>query len=282
MHVCTKLSLTLLTSATLSVAAHATDFERTLSVPGQADLYVSDGSGRVHIYPGSDSEIHVKAHIHAGWNAGGDIEDRMRRIAQNPPIRQSGKEVRIGDVSPEDRQLYNNISIEYEISAPRSAALNLHTGSGELEVDNVGRFLKADTGSGSVRAHGIAGPADLHTGSGDVELQQAAQGEVRVVTGSGSIRINGLSGALSAHTGSGDIEANGTMAGPAKLQTGSGSIRAHIGHDAHYTVDATTGSGTIRVAGMKTDDSHHHLSAPINGGGLSLEAHTGSGDIEIN
>ncbi len=278
----TKLSLTLLASSVLSITAYAADFDRSLAVPAQADLYVSDGAGRVHIYPGSDSEIHIKAHIHAGWNAGGDIEERMRRIAQNPPIRQSGKEVHIGDVSPEERQLYNNISIDYEISAPKLAALNLHTGSGDVEVDNVGRFLKADTGSGSVRAHGIAGPADLHTGSGDIDLQQQAQGEVHATTGSGSIRLNGLAGALNARTGSGDIEANGTIAGPAKLQTGSGSIRAHIGHDAHFTVDASTGSGTIRVAGLKTDDSHHHLSAPVNGGGPSFEAHTGSGDIEIN
>jgi len=270
----------ILAAAALTAASQAQDFERTLSASSATDLYVSTGSGRIHIYPGSDSEVHIKGHVHAGWNAGGDIEERMHKIAANPPINQSGKDIHIGDVSPAERPLYNNITIDYEISAPKAVALDLHTGSGDVEVDNVGRFLKTQTGSGSIRAHGIEGPSDLHTGSGDVELQQKGTGEVHASTGSGSIRINGIAGPLTAKTGSGDIEANGNLAGPSKLQTGSGSIRAHVAHDSHLSVDATTGSGSIRIAGNSSD--HHHLSAPINGGGASLEAHTGSGDIEIN
>ena len=266
--------------ATLTVAAHAQDFERTLPASSATDLYVSTGSGRIHIYPGSDAEVHIKGHIHAGWNAGGDIEERMHKIAANPPIKPSGKDIHIGEVSSDERRLYNNITIDYEISAPKAVALDLRSGSGDVEVDNVGRFLKSETGSGSIRAHGITGPSDLHTGSGDIELQEQGSGEVHAATGSGSIRINGLSGAVTARTGSGDIEANGNLAGPSKLQTGSGSIRAHLARDSHLSVDATTGSGSIRIAGNSSD--HHHLSAPINGGGPSLEAHTGSGDIEIN
>ncbi len=270
----------LLAAALLTTAAHA-DFDRQIPTSGQPDLFVSTGSGHIHLYPGSDAEVHIKAHVYAGWNAGGDIQDRIRRISNNPPLQVSGSTIHLGDVAPQDRNLYNNITIDYEISAPKGTALNLHSGSGDLEVDNLGRFLKADTGSGSVRAHGIAGPADLHTGSGDIELQQTAAGEVRATTGSGSVRINGLSGALTARTGSGDIEANGNLTGAAHLQSGSGSIRLHLGHDARYTVDASTGSGTIRVPGDR-DGDRHHLNQAVNGGGPLLEAHTGSGDIEVN
>jgi len=277
----TILAAAVFTTAALTTAAHATDFERTLPVSGSADLYVSTGSGHVHIYAGSDSEIHIKAHVYAGWNSGGDIDARIRRINDNPPVQQSGNAVHVGEVNPEDRHLFNNINIDYDISAPKSVALNLHTGSGDIQVDNLGRFLKAQTGSGSVRAHGVAGPSDLQTGSGDVDLEQTAAGEVRTSTGSGSIRIHGLDGALTARTGSGDIQADGAITGSSRLQSGSGSIRLHIGHDAHFNVDASTGSGSIRVAGAP-ESEHHHLSAPVNGGGPTLEAHTGSGDIEIN
>ena len=269
----------ILAAAILTTAAHA-DFDRHLPANGQPDLYVSTGSGRIHIYPGTDNEIHIKAHVYAGWNAGGDIQDRIRQISQNPPIVQTGNSIRLGDTQASGA-LYNNITIDYDIAAPRSVALNLRSGSGDIEVDNLGRYLKAETGSGAVRAHGISGPADLHTGSGDVELQQQASGDVKASTGSGSVRINGLSGSLLARTGSGDIEANGNLTGAAKLQSGSGSIRLHLGHDARYTVDASTGSGTIRVPGNR-DSDRHHVSQAINGGGPTLEAHTGSGDIEIN
>lgn len=266
---------------TASLSAHA-DFDRTLTVSPQVDLYVSTGSGRVHIVPGSDSQIHIKARVHAGWNAGRDTEDRIRQINQNPPIRQSGNEVHVGDVSSEDRRLYNNISIDYEISTPRSVALNLRSGSGDLDADNLGRFLKADTGSGSIHAKGIAGPAELRTGSGEIELQQAAPGQVSATTGSGSIHLNGISGSLTARTGSGDIEANGAITGSSRLVSGSGSIHAHIGHDSHLNVEASTGSGSIRVSGNSPSDRSHHFSTALNGGGPTLEARTGSGDIEIN
>lgn len=280
MHLRSQILPALFATVLLTVAAHAGDFERTLHVSGATDVYVSTGSGGIHIFPGSDSEVHIKAHVHAGWNAGGDIEERIKQISANPPITQNGKDIRIGEVDAEDRRRYNNISIDYEISAPKGVALDLRSGSGDVEVDNVGRFLKGSTGSGSIRAHGIGGPSDLHSGSGDIELQQQASGEVKASTGSGSIRINGLNGPLTARTGSGDIEANGALTGPSKLQSGSGSIRAHVGKDSHLSVDATTGSGTIRIAGNSSE--HHHLSAPLNGGGAALEAHTGSGDIEIN
>ena len=32
------------------------------------DLYVSTGSGNITIHPGSDSQIHVVGHVHAGWS----------------------------------------------------------------------------------------------------------------------------------------------------------------------------------------------------------------------
>jgi hypothetical protein len=273
----------LITVALTAAAAHADarDFDRTLNVSGPADLYVSTGSGHVSIHPGSDNQIHIHAHVYSGWNAGGDIDSRISRICDNPPIQQSGDTIHVGEVRPEDRRLFNNISIDYDITAPKTVALNLHSGSGDLEVDHVGRYLKAQTGSGSVRAHGIAGPAELTTGSGDVDLEENAPGEVRASTGSGSIRIHGLSGALTAKTGSGDIEADGSITGSSHLSSGSGSIRLHIGREAHFNIDASTGSGSIHVAGLPSAE-HHHVSSPVNGGGPTLETHTGSGDIEVD
>jgi hypothetical protein len=272
---------TLLAAAVLTATAYAADFDRTVSVSGQVDLYVSTNSGTIRIHPGSDSEIHIHAHIYPGWNAGGDMDGRITRISQDPPIHQSGNEVHIGDVAPEFRHLFNNIRIDYDITAPKSVALNLRSGSGDIEVDDLGRFLKVQTGSGSVRAHGVAGPSELQTGSGDIDLGETAPAEVRASTGSGSIRVQGLNGQLTARTGSGDIEADGTIAGSSHLQTGSGSVRLHLGSNAHFDIDASTGSGDIRVAGAPKSE-HHHLSAPINGGGPTLEAHTGSGDIEVD
>ncbi len=278
----------ILTTAALLLTATAaladSTFQRTLNVPSQPDLYVSTGSGNVRIFPGSGGQIKVVGHVHAGWSAFGDVNGRIQRIVENPPITQDGSSIHVGDSN--DHSLFNSISIDYEVTVPAEVALNLHSGSGDIEVDHVGRFLAADTGSGSVRAHGIHGAVQMQSGSGDLELQQEGQGDVKARSGSGSIRINGLNGGLMARTGSGDIEANGRLQGAANLTSGSGSVRMHLSNDVHFNLEASTGSGSIRVnfpgLSLSNGDSRHHLTAPVNGGGAPLEVHTGSGDIEVD
>jgi len=272
---------TVLAASLLAVAAHAADFDRTLPVSSTPDIYVSTGSGNVHIVPGSDSQIHIHARVKAGWNAGGDIDAHIARIIQNPPVEQSGNAVHIGDVSPQDRRLYNNIEIDYEITAPKGTALNLRSGSGDIEVDNLGRFLKAQTGSGNIRVHNVAGPSDVGTGSGDIDLTLGGLGEVKASTGSGNIHIHHMEGTLTARSGSGDIDTDGAITGASRIQTGSGNIKVHLGPNARLNADASTGSGNIHILGA-SESERHHVSFPSNGGGPTLEAHTGSGDIEIN
>lgn len=272
---------------TLSTAAFASDtqFDRTLNVNGQADLYVSTGSGDITIHPGSDNQIHVVGHIHAGWAMfGGDIQERIHRIVDNPPIAQNGNSVRVGETN--DHELFQNISIDYVITAPASVALNLHSGSGDITIDHAGRYLSATSGSGDIRAHGINGPSDLGTGSGDIELQAVGAGDIKTKTGSGNIKIQGLNGALTARSGSGDITADGRLTGAANLGSGSGNIRLHLTPDAHFNLEASTGSGDIHVnfpgAPQQNDNSRHHLTGPVNGGGAPLEVRTGSGDVTID
>lgn len=276
----------------VSTAAFASDnqFERTLNVSGQPDLYVATGSGNITIHPGTGNQIHVVGHVHVGWNmfgisgSVGSIKARIDRIVANPPIVQDGNTVRVGESN--DHELFNNVSIDYDISAPAGVALNLHSGSGDIESDHLGRYLSASSGSGNVRAHGVHGPAELGTGSGDIELEQEGAGDVKAKTGSGNIKVHGLNGSFTARSGSGDIEGDGRLTGPANLANGSGNIKLHLTPDAHFNLEASTGSGDIHIhfpgAPEQGDNSRHHMTAPINGGGAPLEVRTGSGNIEID
>lgn len=269
--------------ATATVFAASKDFDRTLHVNAAPVISVSTGSGSIHLHPGSDAQIHIAGHVRANnsWLSG-DVDSRVQQIANNPPIVQSGNNVTIGE--NQSRDLFRNISIDYDITLPRTSDIRAHTGSGDIEIQDVGATLKAESGSGSVRARGIHGPADLQTGSGDIELQQTAGGDVRAQTGSGSIRLNGLSGGLRAGTGSGDIEAAGQPTSDWKLNTGSGSIHLTLGSSAHYTLNAGTGSGSIHTAQpitMQGEINRHHVEGTVNGGGPTIRANTGSGDIDI-
>jgi DUF4097 and DUF4098 domain-containing protein YvlB len=280
-----KLAVALSLLALSTAALADSTFSKTLSTSGQPDLYVSTGSGNIHITQGSGNEIRVTGHVHASWSAFGDVGSRIQQIVSNPPITQTGNTVRVGDTSG-DRTLYNNISIDYEVTAPADVALNLRSGSGDIEVNNVGRWVGATSGSGNVRAHGVHGPAELQTGSGDIELGESSQGDIKAKTGSGSVRIHGLDGGLTVKTGSGDVEADGRVTGASGVSTGSGDVRLKVAPDSHFTLEASTGSGDIRVhipgAPQPGEGTRHHFTAAISGGGPALEVRTGSGDIELS
>lgn len=273
-----------LTFAAATMFAAGKDFDRTLNVTAVPTVSVSTGSGYIHLHPGSDSQVHIIGHVHPSnsWFSG-DSNAKVQQIVSNPPIVQSGNNITIGD--NHSRDLFRNIGIDYDVTLPRASSIRASTGSGDVEIQDVGNALKAESGSGTVHARGIHGPADLQTGSGDIEFQQTAAGDVRAQTGSGSIRLNGLSGGLKAGTGSGDIEVGGQPTSDWKLDTGSGSIHLTVGPSAHYTLNASTGSGSVHTAqpiAMQGEINKHHVNGTVNGGGPIIRANTGSGDIDIN
>ena len=277
----------LATAATFALAASTAyasggNFERTLNVSGSPTVSITTGSGYIRLRPGSDTQVHIIGHVRASqvWFGAG-LDSRVQQIIDNPPIVQSGNDITIGERHTSD--LFRNISIDYDVTLPRSSSLTAVTGSGDLDAQDVGASIKAQSGSGSVRVHNIQGPATLGTGSGDVDLEQTGPGDVKAETGSGNLHLRGVSGAVKASTGSGDIEAEGQPTSDWRISTGSGSIRLTVG-SAHFSLDADTGSGSINVAQpitMQGSLNHHHVSGVVNGGGPTIRANTGSGDIQI-
>jgi hypothetical protein len=282
------MTLRILTAATLTLAAATAlaagkEFDRTLNVTAAPNVSISSGAGYIRIRPGSDSQVHVIGHVHPNnsWFSN-DSESRAQQIANNPPISQSGNTINIGEDHPSD--LYRNIGIDYDVTLPRASSIHASIGSGDIDVQDAGSYLKAESGSGSVHAQGIHGPADLQSGSGNIFLQQTASGDVRAQTGSGNIQLNDISGGLKAGTGSGNIEASGRPTSDWKLDTGSGDIHLTLGSSAHFTLNASTGSGSVHTAqpiAMQGQINTHHVNGTVNGGGPTIRANTGSGDIDI-
>ena len=124
-----------LTAATLAIPALALasdgTFDKTLNVNGAVQLEVSTGSGYVHVNPGSDNQVHIIGHVHAnhGW-MGGNSEDQVKHVVDDPPIQQSGNTIRIGEMH---ESWFNHVSIDYDITAPRNTHLKAESGSGDLE-----------------------------------------------------------------------------------------------------------------------------------------------------
>lgn len=271
------LALTLTPAALF--AAEGT-FDKTLSVNGTANLNVSTGSGYIHVTPGADGSIHIIGHVHASMGfLGGNAEDRVRRVTDNPPIMQNGNNIEVGQHTH-----FENVSIDYVITAPRGTTVEANSGSGDLNISNLGAPLKAGTGSGSIDANDLSGDVSLSTGSGDIHAMMNGAHYVKSETGSGTIRLQGVTGGLFAETGSGDIEVAGQPGDGWKVETGSGSVTLNTA-GAHFSLDASTGSGDVHSDPPLTthgSTDRHHIVGDINGGGPTVRVETGSGDVRIH
>ena len=272
----------LLLPSVVALAAEGT-FDRTLNVGGGVTLNVSTGSGYIHISPGSDNQVHITGHVksgHSGWLGGGSPEDHVKQIVANPPIEQSGDTIRVGK---KNSDWLRNVSIDYEITTPKSTVLDAGSGAGDLRIRDITGGLKGGTGSGDIEVSGIGGEVSLNTGSGDIRAGLSNPTETQAETGSGSIRLNGIQGPLKAETGSGDIEIQGQPTAGWKIVTGSGSVTLTTGNS-HFSLDASTGSGSVHSdPPISTHGSleRHHITGDINGGGATVRVETGSGDVRI-
>lgn len=295
-------------------------FDRTLTVSGPVNMDVQTGSGNINVHPGASGTVEIHAKIHAsGWHMSDDIEQRIHQIETNPPIEQSGNTIRIGH--SDDRDLYRNISISYDLTVPSSTELrsasgsgdesiqgisgpaDVSSGSGSLQLTNIGAdtharsgsgdvqltsihgSVRATTGSGSIHATGIAGGFAGSSGSGDVRVEQTAAGSVEIGTGSGTVELKGANGAVRVQTGSGNIVAEGQPSGDWTLHTGSGDVDVQFPASAGYELSAHSGSGSIHTSAELTTTgtiSSRALHGKVHGGGSLIDVSTSSGSINIH
>jgi len=301
-------------------AASEGSFHRTISVTGTVSLDIVTGSGDVNVRTSSGNQVQITGRIRAGgWmgeNAGS--EEKVRKLEANPPIQQSGNNIRIGHI--DDPELRHNVSISYDIVVPENTQLHSHTGSGDqqiqglhgvveigsgsgrltvsdigdsvraeagsgdVEIHDVKGNLRAKTGSGTIRATQIAGGFEGETGSGNITLEQVSAGSVRAHTGSGDLEVHMLRGSLDAQTGSGTINVAGDPTGAWTLHTGSGDVHLKLTAAASFDLDARTSSGDLSVNQPITVQgtiSKKEIRGKVRGGGVPVNVETGSGDIRV-
>jgi hypothetical protein len=101
------------------------------------------------------------------------------------------------------------------------------TGSGDLELQDIGAFNLLDVGSGDVTARRVRGPATVgNIGSGDVKIF-GADGSVEAGRiGSGDLDVTDVKGSVSVDSiGSGDLNVRNVSGNLTLKRKGSGDVR---------------------------------------------------------
>lgn len=277
-------------------------FERSLTTNGNVALDVCTNAGSITVTSAAGNKVEISGKVHSSnWHVFGSSDD-MKKIAEHPPIQQTGNAIHIGNRDTCGGHMFQNIAIDYEIAVPKDTAVVATNGSGNIRVEGIDGSLRGETGSGGIQANGIgsnsklesgSGPIDVQnargvlkvqTGSGDIAIRDSQLNDAKLEAGSGSITTSGVRGGLRVETGSGNLTAGGTPLSDWKLGTGSGSIHLHPDQNAKFMLDAESGSGNIASKVSVADSGHpvHGvLRGSINGGGPLVKMYTGSGNITI-
>lgn len=201
-----------------------------------------------------------------------------------------------------------------DIRTGQAVQVEARTGSGDVDIR---RFqdgtVKVDVASGNVEGRALYGVLTLRSASGDIVLERiggevevrSSSGEIELRTGEGELNVSSTSGTVSLEQVTGDISAESTSGG-VEVQAGSGtfflsstsgdvegdaleitggstfgSISGNIdldidGDPEAFDLNLKSTSGSIRLPGAEIGNQYIR-----DGGGLSLEARTVSGNIRI-
>jgi DUF4097 and DUF4098 domain-containing protein YvlB len=308
-------------AAALPAAAQRLPFERVIDVMPGATLDVTTIRGRIDITADDARQIRISGaatvRVSAGFTGPVNPLEIARRVADHPRIDVSGNVVRLRP--PADSDALRAVTVSYEVRVPRDTAImastdsggvtldgvtaavtvttqssaialsrlggktEVKTGSGDVKVDRASGGLRVVTQSSAITLRGLSGPLEARTQSGAVSASFAGAGSADVETGSSAIQLDGLSGRLTVRTHSGRVELRGAPTADWDVSTGSSVIEAGFGPAAKFTLDATSGSSSVRVDGIPVDGftAKERVSGTVGGGGPTVRLASRSGQIHI-
>jgi Toastrack DUF4097 len=233
--------------AALSIAAPASaqrfSFERTYDVGSTPVIDVSTTRGKINVRTGETGRVVVTgaATVRLGLTVPVNAVELARKVAEKPPIEQSGDRLRLR--SPSDPDEERAMTVNYDVRVPPNARVVAVSDSGAIEVRDVAGAVEVRTQSSTIGLSDLGGTADIETGSGAVTVDRVA-GNVRISTSSSAITARNLRAGLRAKTGSGRVVGTFVGKGTVDVQTQSSAIDL-IGVSGELTTFTESGHTTI-------------------------------------
>ncbi len=306
----------LLAPGTQAVAQTFT-FERSFPATASTLLDVTTERGKITVHAGTTADVVVvgRVSVRVAWNSPSDAVALARATADHPPVEQTGDTVVLQ--VPNDARTRRAVTIAYDVQVPagtrvvthsesgetrvegvraavsvrtQSSAITLadlgetlvDTGSGAVSVDGAGR-LRVTTSSGGVEVRRVSGDLFVRTQSGRVTASLIDEGDVDVETGSSAITVAGVDGGFAASTQSGRVTVSGNPRRSWRVTTGSSAIDADFSANAAFTVDATSGSGSVKTEHLivRGESDKRRVVGSLGGGGPSVHLLSRSGAITL-
>jgi Putative adhesin len=148
----------------------------------------------------------------------------------------------------------SNCAVNYVLTVPATAALDIHGGDGYIHVSESTAALTLDTGDGDIEFDNVTGTINARSGDGAISGTQVSSKSVQVSTGDGGIHIDWSVGPTTVVATSGDGSIHLVVpqwSGPylTSTHTGDGSVHVNVVQDvgASSEITAETGDGGIVI-----------------------------------
>jgi len=235
-------------------------FSRKIKVGRDGRVSVGNIAGDITVTGGPGDEVSIDAIKRTRADRGElstvqiIVDDRAGRV----------------DVRTEHTGQNDHVSVDYTISVPTSAAVELHSVSGSLKVSNVQGAVRMETISGNVTSSTSPHVEVAKSVSGDVDLSgMSVDGDLSAGSISGRVRARGVKARglqlgtvsgdvtvsdvvcerLDAKSVSGNLEVSGalTRTGRYTLNSHSGTVRLNLSGNTGFELNASTFSGSVHT-----------------------------------
>jgi len=258
--------------------AYTEKFEKTIRLGRSGRLELRSYSGNVEVVGGSGDDVKITATKITHASSESAARAALSAMAIDVNERPGGVSIQ----AQPTRGRSISVDVNYVISVPAGASLELTTYSGDVTVRNMAGDIRLKSYSGDVVVRdGKPTDIDIDCTSGDVSLEQIEGERVQV------------------HSLSGDIVYKGKLSktGRYELRTNSGDVQVITDGGASFEVEARTFSGDVtsdfalKLGGTAASSfgnnnrgarRNNDIRGVVNDGGALLSLHSLSGDILIS
>ena len=244
----------ILLSLLVLAAFPALGFEKVqnLALPaeGLIRLDITAGAGFLKV-SGRDglAAIEVKAHIQVSGVSDSEMDEWIKNHVDLELRKAGDTAVLVGEIRSHGLfSLFDGeAKIDLTVSVPKTLALRIDDGSGELAVEDIKAGVRIKDGSGDLRVARIVGDLWIEDGSGDLTVD-GVEGNVDIIDGSGGMEVRNVTGDVSVDDGSGGISLL-KVGGSVTIDDGSGHLEIDdVGKDVRLK---HKGSGSVDITNVR-------------------------------
>ncbi len=240
-------------------------FTKTFRVGQKGSLDLTNVSGDIVVNAGAGDDLVIDATKRTPQGA--DAQRQLQAVTIEAVERAGRVEVRTR--YPQDAHDIRT-SVDYNITVPAGAAVNLHAVSGDVRVTNVKGELRIDCVSGDVQVDNADQVAAVKAVSGDVTINGGAGSDARVGTINGQLNVRNFKArSVDASTVSGDVTLTDVSSDRAVVKTISGDVAYAGAFARNGRYEFTAHSGDVRLT-------------PTSDTGFEIDANTFSGEIRTS